>query len=172
MDISWRSNFLPFLFAVFVRVQFSYCLPSIQASWNGGAGGGGVAAPCPRRGGGGQKVPFKKQIVLPFAHYKLAYNILTAVETVLLTNSSPVYCILVFSQEFKITNFWGGGGIWPHAMCWMPLPKSLPPYPQDVPACLPSFFHKKGTWKIHNIIRINNYLISFKCLFGSSRRSE
>ena len=47
----------------------------------------------------------QQKIVLPCAQYKLAYNILTAVETVLLTNSSLVHCIFVFSQEFEITNF-------------------------------------------------------------------
>ena len=63
--------------------------------------------------GGGQKVSSNQQkILLPFAQCKLAYNILTAVETVLLTHSSRVHCIFVFSQEFEITNFFFlGGGI-------------------------------------------------------------
>ena len=70
-------------------------------------------------GGGEPKSALQStKIVLPFAKYKLAYNILTAVETVLLTNSSLVHCIFLFSKEFEITNFFflGGGGYVTHAV--------------------------------------------------------
>ena len=79
-------------------------------------GGRSVAAPpcLDAGGGGGKKCPPIKKVVLPFAQYKLAYYILTAVETVLLTNSSLVHCIFVFSHSLKLQTFFffgGGGGV-------------------------------------------------------------
>ena len=81
-----------------------------QARQNRERGGGGQLPPVLAAGGGQKVLSNQQKIVLPLAQYKLSYNITTAVGTVLLTNSSRVYCIFVLSQEFKITNFFFGGG--------------------------------------------------------------
>ena len=56
----------------------------------------------PGGGGKGQAFPSNQhKIILPFAQFKLVFNIVTVVKTVLLTNSSPVYCILYFHKSLK-----------------------------------------------------------------------